>query len=204
MLMYELEISDIKIILMDYDTIKEQTKQQIIDLYNDLFDTDTLIRVISTKSIQIDRMPKPPGSSKKDLSDIVLRHEKQLKKWYREISYEIDLLLAKEEMLRRVWLCYRILPDNEYQVITKVYINKQMCKQVELESGKTKTTFFRTINRGLTDIKRMYDSDLSNDFLLKQFLSKQKKKKTAPKKQESYEQLSFGLDDSANCGDKTP
>ena len=76
MLMYELEISDIKKILMDYDTIKEQTKQQIIDLYNDLFDTDTLIRVISTKSIQIDRMPKPPGSSKKDLSDIVLRHER--------------------------------------------------------------------------------------------------------------------------------
>lgn len=189
---------------MHYDTIKEQTKNQIIDLYNDLFDTDTLIQVIATKTAHMDGMPKPPGSSKKDLSDIVLRHEKQLKKWYREISYEIDLLLAKEEMLRRVWLCYRILPENEYQVITKVYINKQMCKQAELESGQPKTTFFRTINRGLSDIKRMYDSDLSNDFLLKQFLSKQKKKKTAPKKQESYEQLSFGLDDSANCGDKTP
>lgn len=198
--MYELEISDIKKILMDYDTIKEQTKQQIIDLYNDLFDTDTLIRVISTKSSQIDRMPKPTGSSKKDLSDIVLRHEKQLKKWYREISYEIDLLLAKEEMLRRVWLCYRILPESEYQVITKVYIEKKLAKQAELESGKTKTTFFRTINRGLRDIKRMYDSDFSNDYLLKQFLSK-KKKKPAPEKKESYEQLSFGLDDTANCGD---
>lgn len=203
--MYELEVSDIKKILMHYDTIKEQTKNQIIDLYNDLFDTDTLIQVIATKTAHMDGMPKPPGSSKKDLSDIVLRHEKQLKKWYREISYEIDLLLAKEEMLRRVWLCYRILPENEYQVITKVYINKQMCKQAKLESGQPKTTFFRTINRGLSDIKRMYDSDLSNDFLLKQFLSKQKKKKTAPKKKELYEQLSFGLDnDNANCGDKTP
>lgn len=202
--MYELEVSDIKKILMHYDTIKEQTKQQIIDLYNDLFDTDTLIQVIATKTAHIG-MPKPPGSSKKDLSDIVLRHEKQLKKWYREISYEIDLLLAKEEMLRRVWLCYRILPESEYQAITKVYIEKKLAKQAELESGKTKTTFFRTINRGLTDIKRMYDSDLSNDFLLKQFLSKKKKKKTVPEKKEMYEQLSFGLDnDTANCGDKTP
>ena len=174
--------SAIKKILMDYDTIKEQTKQQIIDLYNDLFDTDTLIRVISTKSTQIDRMPKSSGSSKKDLSDIVLLHEKQLKKWYREISYEIDLLLAKEEMLRRVWLCYRILPESEYQVITKVYIEKKLAKQAELESGKTKTTFFRTINRGLRDIKRMYDSDFSNDYLLKQFLSKKRKKQPRKKR----------------------
>lgn len=82
---------------MHYDTIKEQTKNQIIDLYNDLFDTDTLIQVIATKTAHMDGMPKPPGSSKKDLSDIVLRHEKQLKKWYREISYEIDLLLQKKK-----------------------------------------------------------------------------------------------------------
>ena len=55
--MYELEVSDIKKILMHYDTIKEQTKNQIIDLYNDLFDTDTLIQVIATKTAHMDGKP---------------------------------------------------------------------------------------------------------------------------------------------------
>ena len=36
------------------------------------------------------------GGSKKDLSDIIIRHECILKRWYREISYEIESLMKKD------------------------------------------------------------------------------------------------------------
>ena len=202
--MYELTIDDIKKILSDYNTIKEQTRQQIIELYNDLFDTDTLIDTIAVKTKRIDAIPSF-DNIKTDLSDIVLRHERLLKKRYKDISYEIDLLLAKEEMLHRLWICYRLLPEIEYQIITNIYINKKTYKSVESESGETKSTFLRTVNRGLKNIKHMYDSNFSNDYLLKQSLRKKAvKKKPDPPKKATYEQLSFCFDENANYGDKKP
>ena len=46
-----MDVKDIKEILMDYSTIREQTRQQIIDLYQDLYDTDDLIETISMRKI---------------------------------------------------------------------------------------------------------------------------------------------------------
>lgn len=116
--MYELDIKDIKEILMEYKSIREQTRQQILDLYQDLHDTDALIEVVSIRKNRNSDMPGTKNGVGQDLSDIVLRHQRQLKNWYKEISYEIDILLGKEEMLHRLWLCYRLLPERQYRVLT--------------------------------------------------------------------------------------
>ena len=52
-----MDVKDIKEILMDYSTIREQTRQQIIDLYQDLYDTDDLIETISMRKNNISDMP---------------------------------------------------------------------------------------------------------------------------------------------------
>ena len=84
--MYEMDVNDIKEILMDYSTIREQTRQQILDLYQDLYDTDDLIETISIGKSNISDMPGIKKGVERDLSDIVLRHQSQLKQWYKEIS----------------------------------------------------------------------------------------------------------------------
>ena len=111
------------------------------------------------------------------MSDIVLRHQRQLRKWYKEISYEIDILLDKEEMLHRLWICYRLLPEKQYRVITEIYVHKQQWKKVEAESQESKSTFLRLVNRGLNNIKKMYDSEYSNEYLLRHSLQKIIRKK---------------------------
>ena len=90
-----MDVKDIKEILMDYSTIREQTRQQILDLYQDLYDTDDLIETISIGKSNLSDMPGIKKGVEQDLSDIVLRHQRQLRKWYKEISYEIDILLDK-------------------------------------------------------------------------------------------------------------
>lgn len=170
--MYEMDVNDIKEILMDYSTIREQIRQQILDLYQDLYDTDDLIETISIGKNNLSDMPGIKKGVERDLSDIVLRHQRQLKQWYKEISYEIDILLNKEEMLHRLWICYRLLPEKQYRVITEIYVHKQPWKKVEAESQESKSTFLRLVNRGLNNIKKMYDSEYSNEYLLRHSLQK--------------------------------
>lgn len=170
--MYELDIKDIKEILMEYKSIREQTRQQILDLYQDLHDTDVLIEVISIRKNKNSDMPGIKNGAGQDLSDIVLRHQRQLKNWYKEISYEINILLKKEEMLHRLWICYRLLPERQYQVITEIYVHKQPWKKVEGEAKESKSTFLRLVNRGLWNIKKMYDSRYPNEYLLQHSLQK--------------------------------
>ena len=87
----EISLEEIKTILSNYKGLKKQIRKHISDLYDDLMDTDNLIETVSIKKTEISEMGTK-GGSKKDLSDIIIRHECILKRWYREISYEIESL----------------------------------------------------------------------------------------------------------------
>ena len=90
----EISLEEIKTILSNYKGLKKQIRNHISDLYDDLMDTDNLIETVSIKKTEISEMGTK-GGSKKDLSDIIIRHECILKRWYREISYEIESRMKK-------------------------------------------------------------------------------------------------------------
>ena len=116
----EISLEEIKTILSNYKGLKKQIRKHISDLYDDLMDTDNLIETVSIKKTEISEMGTK-GGSKKDLSDIIIRHECILKRWYREISYEIESLMKKDEKIRRVWLCYQLISEECYEVVTKSF-----------------------------------------------------------------------------------
>lgn len=197
----EISLEEIKTILSNYRGLKKQVRKHIADLYDDLIDTDNLINTVSIKKTRLTDAPITKGGNKKDLSDIMLRHEKILKNWYREISYEIEVLMKKDEKIRRVWLCYQLISEEQYEVITKIYVDHQLSKEVMMDytkqTGETSRTFFRLVNRALKNIKEMYESPYSNDFLLKKSMSRKKAEKNKLRKSPDspYKQLSFGLED---------
>ena len=162
-------------------------------------DTDNLIETVSIKKTEISEMGTK-GGSKKDLSDIIIRHECILKRWYREISYEIESLMKKDEKIRRVWLCYQLISEECYEVVTKIYVEHHSSKEVMTDyiarTGETSRTFFRLVNKSLNNIKVMYESKYSNDNLLKMSLSQKKvrKNKAVTPDSSPYKQLSFGLE----------
>ena len=122
----EISLEEIKTILSNYKGLKKQIRNHISDLYDDLMDTDNLIETVSIKKTEISEMGTK-GGSKKDLSDIIIRHECILKRWYREISYEIESLMKKDEKIRRVWLCYQLISEECYEVVTKIYVEHLFC-----------------------------------------------------------------------------
>lgn len=195
----EISLEEIKTILSNYKGLKKQIRNHISDLYDDLMDTDNLIETVSIKKTEISEMGTK-GGSKKDLSDIIIRHECILKRWYREISYEIESLMKKDEKIRRVWLCYQLISEDCYEVVTKIYVEHHSSKEVMTDyiarTGETSRTFFRLVNKSLNNIKVMYESRYSNDNLLKMSLSQKKvrKNKAVTPDSSPYKQLSFGLE----------
>lgn len=140
----EISLEEIKTILSNYKGLKKQIRNHISDLYDDLMDTDNLIETVSIKKTEISEMGTK-GGSKKDLSDIIIRHECILKRWYREISYEIESLMKKDEKIRRVWLCYQLISEECYEVVTKIYVEHHSSKEVMTDyiarTGETSRTF---------------------------------------------------------------
>lgn len=195
----EISLEEIKNILSNYRGMKKQIRNHISDLYDDLMDTDNLIETVSIKKTEISEMGTK-GGSKKDLSDIIIRHEHILKRWYREISFEIESLMKKDEKIRRVWLCYQLTSGEGYEVITEIYVEHKSSKEVMADymrkTGETSRTFFRLVNKSLKNIKLMYESQYSNDSLLKMSLSQKKARnnKTVIPDSSHYKQLSFGLE----------
>ena len=170
----EISLEEIKTILSNYKGLKKQIRKHISDLYDDLMDTDNLIETVSIKKTEISEMGTK-GGSKKDLSDIIIRHECILKRWYREISYEIESLMKKDE---------------------KIHSSKEVMTDYIARTGETSRTFFRLVNKSLNNIKVMYESRYSNDNLLKMSLSQKKvrKNKAVTPDSSPYKQLSFGLE----------
>ena len=196
----EISLEEIKTILSNYKGMKKQIRNHISDLYDDLMDTDNLIETVSIKKTEISEMGTKGVGSKKDLSDIIIRHEHILKKWYREISFEIESLMKKDEKIRRVWLCYQLTSGEGYEVMTEIYEEHKSSKEVMADymrkTGETSRTFFRLVNKCLRNIKLMYESQYSNESLLKMSLSQKKARnnKTVISDSSHYKRLSFGLE----------
>ena len=109
-------------------------------------------------------------------------------------------IMKKDEKIRRVWLCYQLISEDCYEVVTKIYVEHHSSKEVMTDyiarTGETSRTFFRLVNKSLNNIKVMYESRYSNDNLLKMSLSQKKvrKNKAVTPDSSPYKQLSFGLE----------
>ena len=75
----EISLEEIKTILSNYKGLKKQIRKHISDLYDDLMDTDNLIETVSIKKTEVSEMGTK-GEVRKDLSDIIIRHELYSKK----------------------------------------------------------------------------------------------------------------------------
>ena len=109
----EISLEEIKTILSNYKGLKKQIRNHISDLYDDLMDTDNLIETVSIKKTEISEMGTK-GGSKKDLSDIIIRHTKGKVNDMNECTYLgricTDLVLNKKAMddKENYWTRFRL------------------------------------------------------------------------------------------------
>lgn len=189
------EISDsfIKAVLRNHKQRLLEIHKRILELYEEMQDTDSMIRSMSTSS----KLGKIGGgkTSSQDLGDFLIRHHKMLKQQNEELRAELWRLSEEEETINRVWICFRALEGKEQEYLQLLYVEGRTYKETEMESGVSHKTFETIRGNGIKRIRKLYESSWSN----REIVGIHKKTTTTGmsvkrgKKPAEYEQLTLNI-----------
>ena len=190
--MMSIHENDIKRVLKNRQQDLETIHNRLMQMYGELYDTDSMIRSISLKSIDYDGIGGV-GSEKTDLADLIIRHERATESRQVEIREEMRRLSLGEEMINRVWVCFQTLRGQEYDFIHELYVHAYPYKFVEKHSGVSHRTFEKIRRRAIKKIIELYQSRYSNIDIIRGARG-QPKKKREEKETSGYHQLQLDLE----------
>lgn len=161
----EIDMDSVRVLLMNYEHHKQRVRKHILDLYKELEDTDSFIEEVAIKKNILDGMPRQHGSIPKGIYEILIQHDRLMEVRMSETIAGMKILIREEEALRRIWVCYQALDDDEYDVITRLYVMKEPYKQVETDLEYSHGKFEKLRKEGLENILAMYNSERGYDEL---------------------------------------
>lgn len=160
--MLEMNEERVKKILGRYDERVQEIHDRILKIYDELSDTDSIIESVSMKKIEWGKEGSVKGGIKKDLTEVMLRHEYLARERERDLRGELYQLVTEEEEINRIWVCFRALRGKEYHYIEMLYVQGMPYKAVELESNVCHKTFETYRRSGIKKILKMYQSEFTN------------------------------------------
>lgn len=158
--MKEINESEVKLILHSYETRHREIHERIMSMMKELGETDGMIYEMSVSSPRITDMPKQKGGTK-DLYEVFSRYKSSLQERILEMNQGIRQLTEEEEALNRVWSCYQALRGEEYDVLRRLFVERQPWKTVEIECGISSGSLQRMQKRALQKVIDMYNSPYS-------------------------------------------
>ncbi len=153
---------DVKRILGNSREMLHQIHNRVLSFHDELMDVDSLIRSAAFKQIRTGDTGGGGSGIKKDLLDVMLKHERLAMQRELEIRNEMYRLMDDEESINRVRVCFEALRGQEYGFLEQLYVKHIPYKTVERNSGCSHKTFEKFRRRGIEKIIQLYNSDFSN------------------------------------------
>lgn len=152
----------IKMILSKREKMLRDINEKVILLIKDLDRIDDdLITEKSIHAVSINMMPSAQGGVKKDLSDLIIKLQRDREERKNELNKMIRLLSDQEYMINRVWACFLALDDPYYTMLNQLYVENDLYEAVRQQFDMSPTTFERHRKKALTLIAEYVDSQLS-------------------------------------------
>ena len=151
---------DVKDFLRNRDKIKIEIYDKIYTINCDIRKTNDIIEMVSFQHAELSDMPKG-SSSHKDLSDTYLKYQKILDVRSTEYSHLLYGLIQKENAVERVWLCYLVLAEPYFSILTDMYVKNQKYEVAESMSGFSRQVFEKYRKRGINLVLELYSSKKS-------------------------------------------
>ena len=187
----EISKDDVKDFLRNRDKIKIEIYDKIYTINCDIRKTNDIIEMVSFQHAELSDMPK--GSRKhKDLSDTYLKYQKILDERSTEYSNLLYGLIQKENAIERVWLCYLVLAEPYYSILSELYVKDQKYEVAESASGYSRQVFEKHRKRGVELILELYSSKKSMAELT-EFVMKAAQTRERVKHKEVYEVTNYQL-----------
>lgn len=192
--MLEMNEERIKQILGYHDSRLEEIHNRFFAIHKELIDTDSLIESVSIKKIEFDRQGSIKGGVKKDLTEVMLRHQQLAKERERDLRVEMYQLVSEEEAINRIWVCFRALRGKEYHFVEQLYVKEIPYKVAEIESGVSHKTFEMYRRSGMKKILEMYQSEFSTiEIIGRSNQLPEKSRKKEQNVEEQYTQLELNI-----------
>lgn len=154
--------AEIKNILFHRNMLLGRIRKRIKRLYDDLDMVDELIRSASIYSPGEDRTGGGSKGNRTDLLDVLLRYENLIREQKSETRVAFLKLAEEQEKINRVWVAYEALPDMEHEIVTELYVQRELYRTVEELSGLNHREFENTRKRAMKSIRTLYESGYSN------------------------------------------
>lgn len=124
----------IKMILSKREKMLRDINEKVILLIKDLDRSDDdLITEKSIHAVSINMMPSAKGGLKKDLSDLVIKLQRDREERKNELYKMIRLLSDQEYMINRVWACFLALDDPYYTMLNQLSAKIEAAKEFDKE-----------------------------------------------------------------------
>ena len=188
--MRKIQEEDVKDVLKNGVKELQEIHSRLLALYEELGDTDALIRSVSINRPQSDSVGGSAGGLNKDLTAVMLKHEKLAKQREIEIREEMLQLTEDEETINRIRVCYQTLRGNEYAFLFELYVKERPYKFVEEHSGVSHSRFEAIRKKAINKIIGLYDSNCSNQEIITR---RQKGCKKKRREDAIYQQLELDL-----------
>lgn len=125
----------IKKILSNREKMLNDINKKMVLLFREVSRSDMGVfmdELIAEKSISAAHnslLPGPKGGKKKDLSDLIIKLEKDREIRRKELLTMLTELSNQEDVVNRVWACYLALDDPYYTLLSQLYVeNDRMTK----------------------------------------------------------------------------
>lgn len=188
----------VKDVLARHGELLQDIHKRILLLYEELSDTGSIIQSAAIKKMDLGHVGS--GSRNvRDLTDVMLVHQRIVKEREREVYAGIRGLIDEEEVVNRIWCCFQALPDKQRQYLERLYVEGEPYKAVEMASGVSHKTFEQARGAAIREILRMYESDLGNVEIIAQggmnrkMRSRKKKRDKDKNKGKAYKQMELNL-----------
>lgn len=192
--MLEIREEDVKRALRNGFEELEEIHKRILALHDELMNTNLLIQSVALKSPRYGSVGSGSGL-KKDLTEIMIKHEQLTRQRGIEIREELRSLTDDEETINRIKVCFQTLRGKEYSYLYELYVCGHPYKAVEKESGVSHRTFEKIRKSAMQKILQMYASSYSNQDIIKNNQKGRvgKKKRCKEKENSDYQQLKLKL-----------
>lgn len=191
----------VKEVLASHGELLQDINKRILLLYEELSDTGSIIQSAAIKKMELGRIGSG-GRNVRDLTDVMLVHQRIVREREREVYAGIRSLIDEEEVINRVWCCFQALPDKQRQCLEELYVKGKPYKAVELASGVSHRAFEQVRADAIKEILRMYESDKGNVEIIalggmnRKMKSRRKGRKKKNKNDDNggaYEQMELNL-----------
>lgn len=129
--------------------------------YMELDNIDSRIRSVSL-------VQNKNASGYKDLGNVLLQEKRIYYEQKQEVKEMLISFTEELEAIDRIWVCFQVLDSATYEILYQLYVLKKLYRETEKETGLNHRIFEETRKRGIQNILKMYQSEVTNLEIIRQ------------------------------------